>query len=156
MRVRQAMTGDVCTCRPEETLVSAGAIMRDIGCGVVPVCDEAQRLAGIVTDRDVCLYLTEHDLPASIVAVREVMHPDVVCCRPDESLDDALALMRRHRVRRLPVLDAEGRLVGMLSLDDIAAEAMPAADGAGAPAERDVARTLRAVGHPQPYRHPVR
>jgi len=156
MRVRRAMTRDVCCCKVDESLVAVGEAMRAVGCGVVPVCDPAERLVGVVTDRDICLHLTAHDVPASSVAVRDVMHRDVVTCRPDESLEGALALMRRHRVRRLPVLDGEGHVLGMLSLDDVAAEAQPASDAGGAPAECDVARTLRAVGHPQPYRHPTR
>jgi CBS domain-containing protein len=120
------------------------------GCGCLPVVDGEKRLVGILTDRDVCRIAQHTDEPLSRLRARAALSAPVHTCTPDTSVADAEASMARHQVRRLPVLDARGGLVGLLSLDDIAREARseeslirPAVSSEG------VGRTLGAIVRPR-------
>ena len=142
MRVGDAMTRVVRTCRPEEDLTCAARIMWEWDCGFVPVVDRAGRVAGVITDRDVCMAAYTKGLPLGSIRVADVMTRSVVSCSREDAFDVAHSLMRRWRVRRLPVLDPGGKLVGVLSLDDIARAA-----GEPSPLEgSEVASTLSVVG----------
>jgi CBS domain-containing protein len=114
------MQVDVYTCSINDTLNRAAQIMWDHDCGSVPVVDEDERVVGMLTDRDVCMAAFTTDLPLSRASVNNAMSKTVFACAPDASLAYAEELMRRHQVRRLPVIDAGGALVGILSLGDIA------------------------------------
>jgi CBS domain-containing protein len=89
-------------------------------CGAVPVLDPEERVAGIITDRDVCFAVSGSDRPASDIRAKELVARarSLYTCGPDDEVKDALRLMRDKRVRRLPVVDVEGRLLGILSLTD--------------------------------------
>ena len=119
MRVRDIMTQPATTCAPETTIAIAGHLMEDAGCGVLPVVDLRRRLLGVVTDRDLLLALANTDRNAAQVTVREAMQQDVSTCASDDELRFALETMRRHAVRRLPVVDRESHVIGVLSIDDI-------------------------------------
>ena len=123
MKVSQLMKQAVWSCRPEDSLNAAAEIMWDNDCGCIPVCDADGRLAGMITDRDVCMaaYLQGGTLRA--LRVYSAMAKEVFSCRPDDTTAKAEATMRQHRIRRLPVVDDDGRLVGFLSLSDIAKKA---------------------------------
>lgn len=119
MRIGDVMSRDVCVVSPATTLREAAREMarRDVGC--LPV-GEDDRLVGIVTDRDIVVRAVAQARPADVTTVQDVMTTDVRCCYEDQSLDDAIEAMRRHQVRRLPVLDRQHLLVGIVSLGDIA------------------------------------
>lgn len=126
MRVEQVMTPNVEACRPGDSLDAAARIMWGRDCGCVPVVEPAggsARLVGIITDRDVCMaaYTQGRALPE--IDVRSAMATQVYSCRPRDSLAGALKVMEKHQLRRLPVVDQDGRLVGLLSLADAAREA---------------------------------
>jgi CBS domain-containing protein len=119
--VREAMTASVSSVSPSQSLADAAEVMKREDVGSVPVVDEG-RLAGIVTDRDiVCRAVAEQRNPQA-VRVEEIASHELVTVEPEQDLNEALALMARHKVRRLPVLE-DGRLVGMLAQADVALEA---------------------------------
>ncbi len=125
MKIRAVMTKSVRFIAPRTSLSEAGAIMKENDCGTLPVVDDEGRVAGILTDRDICLALTGRDRRASEVHAAEVMSPKVFSCGPDEDIQSALATMRNKQVRRLPVVGDDGKLEGILSMDDIVLQASP-------------------------------
>jgi len=119
MMVSDLMTREVEACRPGQSLAEAAGLMWRRDCGAVPVVDEGGAVVGIITDRDICMALASRRAYASEVAVGEVMSRDVVTCTPEDDAEEALEAMRRRQVRRLPVVDAHGRLAGILSVADV-------------------------------------
>ena len=120
MLVNEAMTSPVTACDPDDTLDRVARIMWELDCGSVPVTDDAARVIGIVTDRDVCITAWTCGRPLQQVPVRVAMATDVAVCHPHDPVEDAETLMKRRQVRRIPVVDDEGVLVGILSLGDLA------------------------------------
>jgi len=128
MKVENIMTVDVKTCSPHDTLHSAAQIMWEHECGCVPVVDENFRVVGMLTDREICMAAHIHARPLQEISVAAVLSDDplsnqVWSCTPDDTLKDGNAVMREYKVRRLPVIGSERRLVGILSLSDLAQEA---------------------------------
>jgi CBS domain-containing protein len=119
--VREAMTASVSSVSPSQSLADAAQVMKGEDVGSVPVVEEG-RLAGIVTDRDIVTRAVAEQRNPQDVRVEEIASHDLVTVEPEQDLDEALALMARHKIRRLPVLE-EGRLVGMLAQADVALEA---------------------------------
>jgi CBS domain-containing protein len=121
MRVHELMTKHVEACLPTDTLATVGEIMRRRNCGFVPVVDGhvTNQVVGVLTDRDVALYLAEMNQAARRTYVRECMMSPVQTVAPETTLEEAARLMERHAIHRLPVVDG-GQLVGILSLKDIA------------------------------------
>ncbi len=122
MKVRELMTRDPACCAVSDSAHRAGTLMRRYDIGALPVVDDEyhRRLLGIVTDRDLCLFvIAANRLPAE-VTVEECMARDPVCCAPDDDVVRAVELMRKHHVRRLPVTNQQGILVAIMSLTDLA------------------------------------
>lgn len=141
MKVADLMTPDPQTIGPDESLRRAAELMDELDVGVLPVCD-GERLVGIVTDRDITVRATAAGLSPDSGKVGDVMTADLSWCFEDEDSSIAERLMRRTRIRRLPVLNVHRRLVGVISLGDLAAK------GAG-----DVGDTLDVISQPsQPDR----
>lgn len=118
MKVREIFTESPAVCTPDTTLASAGWLMWENDCGFLPVIDDG-KVISVITDRDICIGAATKYRPAAEIAVREVANGKLHACGPDDDLLDALRTMRTVRVRRLPVLDAEGRLLGVLSVNDV-------------------------------------
>ena len=118
--VRSIMTDAVHACSPDEPLHVAARHMWEHDCGAVPVLSSDGKLAGIVTDRDICMAAYTKGLPLHAIPTRDAMARHVHACGPDDTLERAANLMADAQVRRLPVVDAEQRLVGIVSLADIA------------------------------------
>jgi CBS domain-containing protein len=150
MRVDQAMTRTVHTTRASDTLEQAARQMWEHDCGCVPVVDENGRAIGIITDRDVCMAAYTRGVALRHVRVEEIMSRQLVSCAPDTPLQKAETLMAQHQIRRLAVLAFDQRLVGILSLGDIARAARRTGNGhdrsVGAHAIED---TLAAVCQPR-------
>jgi CBS domain-containing protein len=119
MKVRAVMTRSVKSVAPEAKLTDVAHRMEDGECGSIPVVNEFGQVVGMVTDRDVCLALAKKNLPASEVAVKDVMQPKVYSCGPEDDIQKALRTMQRRKVRRLPVISDDGKLKGIVSIDDI-------------------------------------
>ncbi|HUB06848.1 MAG TPA: CBS domain-containing protein [Myxococcales bacterium] len=143
MKLSDVMKKDVATCRKTDSLGRAAGLMWDAAIGCVPVLDESGRPIAMLTDRDICMavYLTGK-MPWQL-SVESAMSKTVACVRRDRTLEQAAMLMREHRVHRLPVVDPEGRLCGLVSLSDLATATVEV--GAGRDNADTVARTLRAV-----------
>jgi CBS domain-containing protein len=118
--VRDVMTRSVATCSTVDTLQRAAQLMWDRDCGSIPVVDAEGCAVGVVTDRDLCMAGYTQGRALSTLAISGVLSGRVHACSPLDSVDQAVALMRTHRVRRLVVVDARQKVVGMLALADIA------------------------------------
>jgi len=118
MQVNEAMSTDVRIANPEQTIREAASIMAEIDAGVLPVGDN-DRLVGVITDRDIAIRAVARGLRPD-ARVRDVMSKEVLYCFEDEDLDDVAQNMADLKVRRLPVLNRDKRLVGIVSLGDVA------------------------------------
>jgi CBS domain-containing protein len=129
MKVELLMTKDPRTCSADDALATAARLMWERDCGCVPVVAGAgsHQVVGVVTDRDVCMAAYTQGRPLWEIPVRAAMSSEVWTCHPDDTLKDALRIMRHRRVRRLPVVDGQGHLLGLLSLTDVALAAGDAA-----------------------------
>ena len=121
MNVREVMTPDVVIASPEDTLQRAAEMMIDIDAGVLPV-GENDRLVGILTDRDITVRAVAAGKEPTECKVREVMSPEIRYIYEDESVEDAARNMAELQMRRLPVLNRDKRLVGIVSLGDLAVD----------------------------------
>lgn len=117
MRVSEAMTRDVRIARPDQSIREAAILMAEIDAGALPV-GEKDRLIGVITDRDITVRAVAHG-KAPTTKVREVMSEEVLYCFDDQDLDDVAKNMGDVKVRRLPVVNRDKRLVGILSLGDL-------------------------------------
>ena len=117
MKVREAMTGDVRLCGPDRSIREAAQMMADEDIGALPVGDN-DRLVGMVTDRDIAVRAVARGLGPDTM-IREVMSQEVMYCFDDEDLDDAAQNMGDIKVRRLPVLNRDKRLVGIIAISDL-------------------------------------
>jgi len=120
MKIAQVMKGDVEVCGLDDNLAAAASRMWDCDIGCLPVVDAAGQVVGMVTDRDICMAaLTRgqalRDIPVSVAMAKEVLS-----CPPNATLIEAEEIMRSGQVRRLPVIDSDGCLVGIVSLNDLA------------------------------------
>lgn len=128
MKVHEIMTGHAHSVTAETTLVEAAGLMRELDVGALPVC-EGDTVAGIVTDRDIVVRGVADAVDATSSCVRDVMSGGVVGVSADDDVELAARIMEQHQIRRLPVLDRARRLVGMVSLGDIATSSNPAFSG---------------------------
>lgn len=118
-QIASIMTGGVLVCTAEDSLVRPTQIMWELDCGIVPVVDSEQRLEGVITDRDICMGAYTKGRPLHEICVADVMSRPVHRCYAEDSLERAIAIMAAAQVRRLPVVNAEQRVVGIVSLADI-------------------------------------
>ena len=121
VKVSDIMTSQPTTCSPSTNLAAAAAAMMQSDCGVLPIVHEGKPV-GVVTDRDMFIALGTRNKLASQVRVGEVAGKAVWTCGKDDDIRAALATMKQHRIRRLPVIDAGGALVGIVSMNDILLE----------------------------------
>jgi CBS domain-containing protein len=156
MNVEQIMTREPRAIGPEENLATAARLMWENDCGCVPVVDAEGQVVAMLTDRDVCMHAWTQARALADLPVRGAMSARVVSVSPGDPLERAEALMQEHQVRRLPVLDTRRRLLGLLSLNDLAREAVREA-GRRHPevTERSVTQTLAAVCRPHACRLPA-
>ena len=119
--IRDVMTRDPETVTPDSPVADAARIMRDHDTGIVPVV-EGDRLVGVVTDRDITVQIVAESRDAH-TTVSQIASGHLVTLDPEQNLDDALQLMAQHQVRRLPVCEEDGRLVGIVAQADVARHA---------------------------------
>ena len=128
MKVKDAMHAGVTWTEPDTKISELARLMREQGIGSIPV-GENDRLIGMVTDRDIAIKGFADGRDPTTLTARDVMHAPILYCRSEEDVDDAARLMEQHQVRRLPVIDENKRMVGMLSLGDIASASSAALTG---------------------------
>jgi CBS domain-containing protein len=129
MQVNEVMTSSVDVIDPNATIRDAARRMRADNVGALPV-GENDRLVGMITDRDIAMRAVAEDRAAGTTAVREVMSEGVAYCYEDDNVEEAARIMARHQVRRLPVINRDKRLVGMIALADLARAGVEAAQQA--------------------------
>jgi len=139
MRVQEVMTSGVECVQPDESIAATAQKMKDLDVGALPVCGDDGRLMGIVTDRDITTRATAAGCDPGMTCASEVMTPGIVYVFADQDVTEAAQLMKENQIRRLPVLDRNKKLVGIISLGDLAVETQ---DGELAGA------TLEAVSEP--------
>ena len=149
MKIKDIMTAEPQTCSLGTNLAAAAALMLDGDCGILPVVEDG-KLVGVVTDRDMFVALATRNKRASEIAVGEVVQTPVHTCGPDDDVHVALATMKQHLVRRLPVEGFGGTVMGIVSMNDILLAA-----GARKPVrEAEVVDTFQAIcahHHPSPH-----
>lgn len=151
MRVNEVMTGTPAYCHPETNLGAAVELMWTYNCGILPVVDANERVTGVITDRDIGIALGTRNQLAGDVTVGEVCPGQVLLsCKLNDDVRTALAKMAEGRVRRLPVLDNDEQLVGILSMDDIVTHAQFAKRATNVELSTDdVVRILSLVYRPE-------
>jgi CBS domain-containing protein len=149
MKVKNLMTQEPRTCTRATNLAEAAALMLDADCGILPVVDDQGKIVGVVTDRDMYIALATRNKLASQLTVGEVARSEVVTCGPDDDVQAALATMKQHRVRRLPVEGFGGTVAGIVSMNDILLAA--GTKGVGNAEIVDTFRTICAHRHPTPH-----
>ena len=138
MQIKEIMTRNVECVRPTDTLETAARKMRQLDIGPLPVC-ENDRVTGMVTDRDITVRATAEGLDPMKATVREVMTPDIVYCFEDQDVRDAADTMAAQQIRRLVVLNRDKRMVGIVSLGDLAVDSGD---------KKKTGETVRAVSEP--------
>jgi CBS domain-containing protein len=118
-RIADIMSTDVRTIQPQESLRRAAQCMQELDVGALPVCD-GERLLGMLTDRDIVVRAIADGLDPDQACVSDVMSPDLEYCTADQDTEDAKRLMGARQLRRLPIIDANRKLVGIVSLGDLA------------------------------------
>jgi len=123
MQVRDVMTKRTISCNPDTNLAEAAVLMWKNSCGFLPVIGEGGNVIGVITDRDISIALgTRNERPSELL-VWDVMPKKLFTCTAADDVHCALKTLRAAKIRRLPVIDPEGALVGVLSIDDIVLKA---------------------------------
>jgi len=150
MKVQEVMRSAVRSITPVTDLATAGRIMAEIEGGILPVVGAHDCVVGVVTDRDICLALAARDRKPSEVQAVQIMSSELFSCSPDHDVRSALRWMAACKVRRLVVVDAERKLLGLLALDDVVLHSRALATaGFDGPFHVDIAETLHQIcDHP--------
>lgn len=146
MTIKDLMTRPAVTCANDAMLDQVAWLMWEFDCGVIPVVDEAGRAVGIVTDRDVCMAAYTQGRVLRDIPVTTAMAHHVIAVHPDDTVDTAEHLMADNQIRRLPVIDAQGKVVGVVSLNDLA---RLAGEARRIGLDREVVTTVAAVSQPR-------
>jgi CBS domain-containing protein len=146
--IEQVMHRPVCVCGIDQSANDAAKTMWERDIGAVVVVDDDGRVAGIVTDRDVCMAAYTRGVSLPEIPLRLIMTQHVMTCRPSDPIDQAERLMADNQVRRVPVVDGAQRPVGMLSLNDLARAAKRSGPSHAKDVD-DVAHTLAAICEPR-------
>jgi CBS domain-containing protein len=127
MTVRELQTSNVKSVSPDTDLAVVAKLMWEGDCGAVPVVTDDRKVIGMITDRDICIASATRSKPPAEIRASEVISTNhgVHAVKPDDDVRIALRAMRKHRVRRLPVVDREQRLTGIVSINDLAMNASP-------------------------------
>jgi CBS domain-containing protein len=120
MTCAEVMTPSPTACQPSHTAIEAAELMRREDCGLVPVVSENGKLIGVVTDRDIVVKVVAEGRDPRNTAISEVMSTDLVTCLPQESIETVMEQMATRQVRRIPIVERDGTLVGIVAQADIA------------------------------------
>jgi CBS domain-containing protein len=148
MNAAEIMTRDVATVRPTETLEQAAQLMWEADCGSIPIVDGGDQVVGMITDRDICMAALIQGRLLSEISVMSVAATEPCVASEDEPVEAVEALMRKHQVRRVPIVDHARRLVGIISLTDIARHTRTNGGHHDALSPEVVASTLAAISAP--------
>lgn len=159
MKVKEIMTPNAKTCSPSTNLAEAASFMWQLDCGILPVVADDGKVVGLVTDRDICIGGATRNRNLAEITVGEILAGQVYSCAPDDDLRQVLETMQEQRVRRLPVLTADGKLEGILSINDLTLNAKESAAGRknSAVSYRALVQTYKAIcAHRLPEKQDVK
>ena len=145
MTVKEVMTKPVATCRLDTNLAEATALMWENNCGILPVLNETGELAGVVTDRDLCIALGTRNVRSAELCVRDVVNSPIQVCKASDDIHSALWSMSEGKIRRLPVVNDDAMLEGIVSMDDVVLNAQNDARAGSAISFGDIVTTLQAI-----------
>jgi CBS domain-containing protein len=146
MKVKELMTTSPAACTLTNTLSDAGGMMWRHDCGVLPIVAKGGKVVGLITDRDICMAGVLDGRQLAHIAVEEVTSGKVFTCRPDDDVRAAMKTMQDNKVRRLPVVAADGALEGILSMNDIVLRADEGKDKkAPTISDSDVVKTFKSI-----------
>ena len=146
MKVKEVMTCTPYTCSRETNLGEATELMWKGDCGFLPMTGPDGKVCGVITDRDICMALGTRNKLAGEITAGEVSGGRLFACSPEDEIHVALLTMRGGKVRRLPVIDSEGKAVGVLSIDDVLLRAEPSGSGKIVELSTDeVVRSFRSI-----------
>lgn len=128
MKVKEIMTANPKACTLTDNLSEAARLMWEADCGIVPVVAEGGKVVGLITDRDICMAAMTKGRNESSIAIDDVISGKLFICKPEDDIHSALNTMRENKVRRLPVVNADGKLAGMLSMNDVVLKAAEVGD----------------------------
>jgi len=146
MQIKDVMSKPVVTCPVSVTLDQIAQRMWENDIGVIPLVDDRGKVAGVVTDRDICMAAYTQGRALTEIPAASAMAKEVFCCQADDTTQSAEWLMAQKQIRRVPVVDRDGRPLGMLALNDLT---RVAADARTVAAEHEVVETLAAIGEPR-------
>lgn len=141
MKVQDVMTQVVASCHPWTNLSEVAMMMWNHDCGLIPVISDQGTVTSVITDRDICMSVATKHRRAEEITVGEVTNGSLFLCRPEDDVTKVLKVMAENQVRRLPVTDQDGHLVGMLSINDL----VTASRSTKAPTYSAVMETLKAI-----------
>lgn len=142
MKVREIMTPDPVCCIPEDNAQKVAAMLRDQDIGSMPVVldQSSRKLVGVITDRDLCCKLVAEGLTPATTKIDRIFSLQPVSCRDGENVAACEQLMQEHQIRRIPVVDGEGRCIGIVSQADLALHEKP----------EKVSKTVAEISKPAP------
>src|SRR5882757_8663393 len=149
MQVYKIMTPAIKCCKPADTVRKVAELMRQADCGIIPVLasQEDPRVVGVVTDRDLCMDVVAQGGDPNQVRVADCMTDQVITCWPDDDLQHVASVMTDQQIRRIPVVDGHGAILGMVSLVDIARNRVSSAEVADT--LRDICKNTTAPSAPR-------
>ena len=151
MKVKEVMTPNPTAIWLTESLADAAQLMWENDCGVLPIIKDGRKVIGLITDRDICMATAIKQANPSEISVEEVMTGQVYSVKSEVDVAAALQAMQEHRIRRLPVVSADGELEGILSMNDIVLKASDSNGKAAQIEYGDVVKTYQAIcQHPLP------
>ena len=136
------MTAEPGFCLPKDELTKAVEIMRQRDCGFVPVTDENGKVVGTITDRDIALFAASENKQLSKIKAGDLIGARIIVCNADDSAEDALKKMRRYKIKRLPVVDENAKLVGVLAISDVLLKCKKL--------KKEVLKVLKHIAKPRP------
>jgi CBS domain-containing protein len=148
MHAQDLMTHPAVTCHVNESLAIAAHRMWEHGCGALPVVNDDGVVTGMITDRDICMAACTQGRALDALLVNGVMARHVITVGPGERIEQVAELMATHKIRRIPIVDGDGRPIGIVSLDDLALESVQP-DTRMRHALPRIAHTLAAICQPR-------
>lgn len=152
MQVKEVMTSTPLSCAADTNLAAVTKALWNGDCGSIPVTDASGKVLGVISDRDICVAVGTRNVAAADIRAGDAMSREVYSCEASEDVRTALATMKGRRVRRLPVVDAKGKLAGVISLNDIVLAVGQRPKELSAD---DVVSTLQAICAHRPARVPA-
>jgi CBS domain-containing protein len=140
MKVSEIMTAAPTCCCKDEKVQKAANIMLDLNVGIVPIVESEtdETLVGLVTDRDLCLRVVALGFDPATTALESCMSEEIISCQADDNVEKVVALMQKHQIRRIPIIDSENHIQGIVSLADVTVRAH----------EQDIAETITEISEP--------